>query len=178
MANDYFDPSSYLLVDGTGADAADVNTPLNALEVSFDNLILLALQKRAHGHATSTGSGGTYAITLSPVPASYAAGMKGTFKANHANTGAATLNVNSIGAVALKKMDGSALAADDIPSGAIVHWVHDGTNIQIVIDASSSATSAAASATAASSSATAAAASAASVPSFEQTGTTLTITSP
>ena len=154
MSNPYFDPTAYQLIDGTGADAADVNNPINALEVSFDSLILAALQKRAHSYAASTGSSGTYAVTLSPVPASYAAGMKGTFKANHANPGAATLNVNSLGPVALKKMDGSALSASEIPSGAIVNWEHDGTNIQVLVDGSGSAAAAATSAAAAASSAT------------------------
>ena len=43
------------------------------------------------------------------------------FKANFTNTGAVTLNLNSLGAKAIKKNDGAtALVANDIVSGQIV----------------------------------------------------------
>lgn len=77
----------------------------------------------------------TYVVTLAPVPASYTAGMTVRFQANATtspNTGAATLNVNSLGAKALKTTKGAALAANDIMSGAIVTCVYDGTNFQVL----------------------------------------------
>jgi hypothetical protein len=43
-------------------------------------------------YAADAGSSDTYAITLTPIPKEYTTGMMVTFKANTANTGAATLN--------------------------------------------------------------------------------------
>lgn len=51
----------------------------------------------------STGSSNTYAATISPAPTALADGMVVRFRANHANTGAATFNLNSLGAVNIKR---------------------------------------------------------------------------
>lgn len=79
-------------------------------------------------------SGGTdaYAITVSPAPIAYTAGMKFVFKTDVANTGAATLNVNSLGAVTIKKLGDQDLATGDIEAGQIVEVVYDGTNFQML----------------------------------------------
>jgi hypothetical protein len=89
-------------------------------------------QKAAENYVASTGSANAYVVTLSPVPTSYAAGMVVRFKANFANTGAATVNVNGLGAISIKKLDGAtALVSGDIASGQLVVLVHDGTNFQM-----------------------------------------------
>jgi hypothetical protein len=62
----------------------------------------------------------------------YATGQKFTFVSAGANTGAATININSIGAKALTKNGATALSAGDIPSGAAVEVVYDGTQFQVV----------------------------------------------
>lgn len=85
-------------------------------------------------YAADAGSTDAYAITLAPVPASYVAGTLYRFKANTANTGAATLNVNSLGAKTIVKVAGgvtTALADNDILAGQFVDVVYDGTNLQI-----------------------------------------------
>jgi hypothetical protein len=58
------------------------------------------------------------------------AGMMLTFKANAANTGAATLNVNNLGNIVLKKNVTADLTAGDIVSGQMVVVIYDGTNFQ------------------------------------------------
>lgn len=62
----------------------------------------------------------------------YATGQKFTFVSAGANTGAATININSIGAKALTKNGATALSAGDIPLGAAVEVVYDGTQFQVV----------------------------------------------
>jgi hypothetical protein len=62
----------------------------------------------------------------------YATGQRFTFVSAGANTGAATININSIGAKALTKNGATALSAGDIPSGAAVEVVYDGTQFQVV----------------------------------------------
>lgn len=82
-------------------------------------------------YAVAGGSGSAYTLALSPALAAHIPGMPIRFKANHANTGAATININSLGAVAIKKNYNQALAANDILSGQIITICHDGTNYQV-----------------------------------------------
>ena len=84
-----------------------------------------------------TSVAGTNAITATaPVSMSaYVAGQTFRFIAAGANTGACTLNLNSIGAKSLVKTDGSALVSGDIASGAAVQVMYDGTNFQLLSDA-------------------------------------------
>lgn len=62
----------------------------------------------------------------------YAAGQQFTFVSAGANTGAATLNINSIGAKAITKNGTTALSAGDIASGAVAEVVYDGTQFQLI----------------------------------------------
>lgn len=80
--------------------------------------------------ASNTGTD-AYAITLSPVPLSLTTGMVVNFKADVANTGPCTLNINSLGAKTIKKQVSVNLAANDILAGQIVTVVYDGTNFQL-----------------------------------------------
>ena len=84
------------------------------------------------GVASSSGSANAYVLASATTYAAYAQGDRFAFKANFANTGAATLNVDAVGAKDIKRTDGSALVAGDIPSGAVVDVVYDGTNFQLV----------------------------------------------
>lgn len=83
-------------------------------------------------YAPDAGAANAYAITLSPVLTGHVTGMPIYFKALNANTGASTLNVNGLGAVAIKKHGSLALAAGDIAAGQIVAVAYDGTNYQIL----------------------------------------------
>lgn len=82
---------------------------------------------------TAGGTANALTLALSPAIAAYTAGMTIRFISSAANTGAATVNVNGVGAVAINKGDGSvALASGDIPSGHIVTITHDGTRFVLV----------------------------------------------
>ncbi len=80
--------------------------------------------------ATSTGTD-TYAVTLSPVPSALTAGMRVVFKADVANTGSASLNVNSLGDVTIKKRYNEDLETNDILANEIIDVIYDGTNWQM-----------------------------------------------
>jgi hypothetical protein len=81
--------------------------------------------------ATDTGTANTYVIALTPAITAYAAGQRITFKAGAASTTASTLNVNTLGVKALKKLHDQDIASGDIETGSIVTAVYDGTNFQI-----------------------------------------------
>lgn len=90
-------------------------------------------QNQAHTYATDTGAADAYAIAPAVAPAAYAAGQRFAFKAANTNTGAATVNVSTLGAVTIKKRGGLGdLLANDIIAGQIVEVEHDGTNFQLI----------------------------------------------
>lgn len=82
----------------------------------------------------SAGSANAYVIDTAEAITGYARGMPPIrFKANFANTGAATANINGLGAVALKKFGGATdLASGDIISGGVYTLAYDGTNLQVL----------------------------------------------
>ena len=84
--------------------------------------------------AADAGANDTYTATLSPAITAYVTGAHYRFKANTANTGAATINLNSLGAKTIVKAAGgitTTLADNDIRAGQWVDLVYDGTNMQM-----------------------------------------------
>ena len=106
---------------GTGAN----------LFVAPDKLAV-TLQNQPMNFAVDAAANDTYVITLTPAPTAYAAGQKFTFDANTGNTGACTLNVNSLGAKSIKKHVDQDLATGDIMASQLVEVIYDGTNFQIL----------------------------------------------
>lgn len=80
---------------------------------------------------TSAGTANAQTISLSPAITAYAAGQRFSFIAGNANTSAATLNVNGVGAKAITKNGTTALVGGEIPASAVVTVVYDGTQFQI-----------------------------------------------
>lgn len=82
------------------------------------------------GDSTGTVGGTANAITLSidSVYTAYANGDKIVFKAGSNNTGATTINVNSLGVKTIKNVAGGDLLAKEIRSGQWVTIQYDGTN--------------------------------------------------
>lgn len=77
---------------------------------------------------TAGGTADALTLTLSPAITAYAAGQVFRFVSSAANTGAATINVNSVGAKNIRKGTGAtALDAGDIPNGALIEVTYDGT---------------------------------------------------
>ncbi len=81
---------------------------------------------------TDTGSVNALAITPSPAYTSYFLGM--TFKVSVANTntGATTINANSLGTKTIKRLDGTDLKAGDIVTGEVILIVYNGTTFQLI----------------------------------------------
>lgn len=88
-------------------------------------------QKQTQRYAAGGGTGDVITVTLAPALTAYAAGMKIKWKQPSANTGAATINVNGLGAVDIKKNVSSALSANDLLADGIYEATHDGTNFQL-----------------------------------------------
>jgi microcystin-dependent protein len=89
-------------------------------------------------HATSAvtvgGTANAIALSYAVGPAGYVQGEKFAFKATAANTGATTVNVQSLGAKSLFKKTGggaAALTGGEIQAGDIVEIEFDGTQFQL-----------------------------------------------
>lgn len=77
------------------------------------------------------GANDSYAVSITNFPSAYAKGQRVVFEANTINTGPATLNVNGLGAVTIKKDYNQDLADGDIYANEIVDVTHDGTYFQV-----------------------------------------------
>ena len=83
-------------------------------------------------YGVDAGSTDAYAITLSPALTAYAAGLQIIFKAATANTGAASLNVNGLGAKTIVKAVSTTLSDNDILANMLCVVVYDGTNFVLM----------------------------------------------
>jgi hypothetical protein len=79
------------------------------------------------GAKVSTGTD-TIALTSGLSLSAYAQGMMFAFEAGGTNTGAVTLNVDAVGAKAIKKYHDVALAAGDIEAGGIYLVAYEASN--------------------------------------------------
>lgn len=80
---------------------------------------------------TSTGSANTQAVQYSNAPIAYRAGMTIAFMPGFANTGPATINVNSIGAVQILQV-AQALKGNELTPGVPVLAIYDGVQFEII----------------------------------------------
>src|SRR5262249_54222766 len=104
--------------------------PRAAARDQYDGTPLQLLRHNQSGHAALWGgtSSGTNTVTLSltPAPGAYYAGMHVVFKAGGTNTGATTLNANSLGAKNVFAA-GAALTGGEIVANGFYTLVYDGT---------------------------------------------------
>ncbi|MFD3260832.1 hypothetical protein ACE3MQ_19750 [Paenibacillus lentus] len=79
------------------------------------------------GYGVTTNSGNAYSVTPSPAPTALVAGLRVTVRINAANTAAATLNVNGLGAKSILKGNGNAVAAGNLKANSVYTFVYSGT---------------------------------------------------
>lgn len=95
-----------------------------------DKLLDLARAVQAGKVNCAIAAGTANALTagLSPVPVSLTVGMTVNLLVSAVNTGAATLNLNGLGALPILTSSGAALLAGDLPAGALVHLIFEGSS--------------------------------------------------
>lgn len=89
------------------------------------------VQDNTFQYLTSVSGTDVVTATAAVGMSAYATGQRFTLVAAGTNTGAVTLNINSIGAKAVTKNGTTALAAGDIASGQAIEVVYDGTQFQL-----------------------------------------------
>ncbi len=83
-------------------------------------------------YAVDTGAANAYVINLTPDLLAHVPGMTIRFKAANTNTGASTIAIDALAAVAIKKLGDKDLNNGDIKAGWIYEVVWDGVNYQLV----------------------------------------------
>ncbi len=78
--------------------------------------------------ASDTGSANAYAVAPTPAIGSYAAGVMALLRPSVANTGASTLAMNGLSAVAIKMPDGTDTPADVLKTSGAYLLLHNGTH--------------------------------------------------
>lgn len=121
-----------------GQDAADIvfapitgNPATDAQTAIANNTADILLEENSRTMVATGGSSNAYTLTPGNTISAYATGQTFTVRWNHTNTGAATLNVNSVGTVNIKKRDLADtvvdVAAGDLATGKIDRVQYDGT---------------------------------------------------
>lgn len=105
---------------------ASADTWGGKLNQNFDDLDAIT------GVITTTGSANAYVLTTGLSLSAYVSGQAFKIKTNFANTGAATINVDTLGAKSIVKNGSTALASGDMASGQVYEIAYDGTNFQLV----------------------------------------------
>lgn len=93
---------------------------------------------RQPGYGITTGSANTYTLTLTPAPSAYTDGMGVVVKINVANTGAATINVNSLGAKAIVDGKGNALTSGKLRLNGTYSLKYNTTSGNFILQGSDS----------------------------------------
>jgi hypothetical protein len=148
MANNYYNFTGGPFIPGTKARSDQVNTEYQALVSAFDKLPTsnTAIVRGVSTFAGATGgTGNAYTVSMPNQRTSYQNGDEVVFVADRSNTGGCTLNVDGLGAVALTRTDGAALASGDITAGLIYSARYDNANtrFQLMIPVKDAATEAA-----------------------------------
>lgn len=116
-------PMGGFLLTGAGSATARTHNPLTS-----------QVQDGSFNFVAAGGTGDVITLDLTPSITAYATGVPYWFKATATNTGAATANIDGVGAKDIKKgaAGGTALAAGDITSGGMYGLIYDGTNLQLI----------------------------------------------
>lgn len=131
MSNDFFD-STINLQARTRARAEPINALSQQVEAAFDLLPSAATLDKTIAPTVSAGGSANILTVANVAPiTAYALGQRVSLLATATNTGAATVNVDGLGAKAIVRGDGNALTAGDITTGRIVDLVYDGTQFRI-----------------------------------------------
>lgn len=119
-------------LNALGQPVITITGSVGGSEIAAGGVDATHVKPGTYFNGVSGGSANAYTLSLSPAPASLADGLWCSFRANHTNTGPATLNLNGLGAVAIKTPAQQALVGGEIVSGQEVWVQYDGTQWQMV----------------------------------------------
>lgn len=143
-----YDGTNYLLIGSQRATESSVGLSQIATQAEVDagtDDFKYVTSKKLDAHSKNifygitAGTPNNYTATISGI-ASYYAGLIILLKIHSANTGAATLNINGIGAISLLSQTGDALGTNDLAINELYLFVYNGTAFELTRIAKSSDT--------------------------------------
>lgn len=115
----------------TTARAASLNNVSDAVDAAFDKFPSeVSLQRGATVFAVDSGAANAYVVAMPKTWSALSDGASVRFRVGtgNTNTGAATINVDSLGARAIKRMDGTDVIAGDLTAGRTYELSYDLSN--------------------------------------------------
>jgi hypothetical protein len=95
----------------------------------FNSLSVTDLKVQSDSYNSSAATGtNSYVASLTPTLTAYVSYLAVAFIPANANTGASTLNVDALGAKTIKRLNGNAVEAGDIPANRVAVVIYDGTD--------------------------------------------------
>lgn len=132
MSNDYYNVTT-TIARQSKAISPTINAILASIAAGFELLPGKdALLQNRVTHLTAAGTANTLTASFSPAISSYEIGLSLTIEVTTTNTGAATLNLNSLGARSIKRSNGADVTAGDLTDGDIISLIYDGTNFVMI----------------------------------------------
>ena len=120
-----------IIEEGTPIIAANMNNIEQGIEAAHNAIDEHEADSFHHiPYVVATGTN-SYAVNIQGITA-LTEGMSIKVRFQNANTGTATLNINGLGAKAIKKSNGNALASGNIKAGQILHLVYTGSVFQLL----------------------------------------------
>lgn len=116
----YFDKDGFLVQKGDVVYADDLNGPLTSIDVQQDLLVDDIRTDNRLKYGPDSGVANAYIVTLALPLAGYVDGLKIWLKPSATNTGASTINVNTLGVVPIVNLGGRPVDADELK---INYWV-------------------------------------------------------
>lgn len=92
-----------------------------------------AIQSQKLNYGVAGGTGSALTLALPQAPAAYVAGLVVRAKITATNPGAATLNVNGLGAKSIVTLSGDPIPGGSLPVGAIAEFRYDGAAFQLAV---------------------------------------------
>lgn len=131
--------TAYSTVPGNNNGAPPNGAPEGCAPSTINDIIRqimadIAVEAQTGAVSTLNTIAGTDTITadMNPELTAYATGMIIKFTPANNNTGAATINIDGLGAKSIVKGDGTALAAGDLQASTMHFCVYDGTNFVLL----------------------------------------------
>lgn len=130
--------------DWTELDSNNINPSPNGVQVGYAPSTVAPILRTIRGALkrfyvqsnavyTTTGTGAAYTLTYAVAPeGGYSTGIIYRFYAHADNTGAATLNINLLGAKSILSQHGEPLTAGKIKAGKVIELVYNGTSFELI----------------------------------------------
>ncbi len=128
---DYYTPGTPAIAN-TLARAETVAAELVTIQGAFNKIPeQVSLEQDRAAYALDTGVADAYLVAMPSTWTAYTEGASLRMKAVNANTGASTINVDGLGVKLIKRFNGDALSAADIPADSVLEFYFDGVNFQL-----------------------------------------------